>query len=89
MAAFNACVARHPELLAWSPPVAGPVAFAGLAASEGAAAFCRRLADDAGVMLLPSTVFDYGDAHVRIGLGRAGFAEGLDVLEGWLARSGR
>ncbi len=33
--------------------------------------------------------FEYGDAHVRIGLGRASFGEGLAAFEAWLAGSGR
>ena len=37
-------------------------------------------------MLLPSTVFDYGDTHVRVGLGRASFGEALAAVEEWLAR---
>jgi len=86
VAAFDAFVERHRGLLGWTPPAAGPVAFVRLAAREGAAAFCRRLVEEAGVMLLPSTVFDYGDAHVRVGLGRASLGDGLSALEGWIAQ---
>lgn len=82
---FDAFVDRHPELFAWTPPAAGPVAFARLAAPEGAAAFCREAVEQAGVMLLPATVFDHGDGHVRIGLGRDSFPAALAALEAWLA----
>ena len=67
---------------------AGSICFARLDAEEGALAFCRRLVEEAGVVLLPSTVFDYGDAHVRFGLGRAAFGEGLQALAAWLERRG-
>lgn len=86
-ASFDAFVRRQAGQWIWSPPAAGPVAFAGLATSEGAAALCRRAVEEAGVMLLPSTVFEYGDGHVRIGLGRASFPAGLAALEAWLARA--
>jgi hypothetical protein len=33
------------------------------------------------VLLLPSSAFDYGDEHVRMGFGRANFAEALAHYE--------
>lgn len=51
----------------------------------GAAAMCERLVAETGVMLLPSSVFGWGDEHVRFGLGRAGYAAGLAAFEAWLA----
>ena len=53
----------------------------------GAAAMCERSAAEAGVMLLPSIVFECGDSHVRLGFGRAGFAAGLAVFSEWLDRT--
>ncbi len=43
--------------------------------------------EETGVLLLPSTVYGYGDAHFRLGLGRDDFREGLDVLDGFLRRA--
>jgi aspartate/methionine/tyrosine aminotransferase len=51
-------------------------------------AFCRQLVEEAGVVLVPSTVFDYGDAHVRFGLGRIACGEGLEAFAAWLERRG-
>ncbi len=82
--AFDSFVGRHQGLVSWTPPAGGPVALAKLRAPEGAAELCRRLVEEAGVMLLPSTVFDYGDAHVRLGLGRESFPAALEALECWL-----
>jgi aspartate/methionine/tyrosine aminotransferase len=84
---FERFMAARAGLLSWTPPRAGSTALPRLRAG-GAAALCTRLVGEVGVMLLPSTVFDYGDEHVRIGLGRASFTAGLEVLEGWLTRSG-
>ena len=50
----------------------------------GAESFCSRVLRDTGVLLLPSTVYGYGDAHFRLGLGREDFAEGLAVLDDYL-----
>jgi aspartate/methionine/tyrosine aminotransferase len=81
---FERFLAAHDALLSWTPPLAGSVALPRLRAGGGAA-LCARLVEDTGVMLLPSSVFDYGDAHVRIGLGRASFTEGLAVFDRWLS----
>jgi len=86
LAAFEGFTRRHPDLVTPAPPLGGSICFPRLAAPEGTARFCTRLVDETGVMVLPGTVFDYDDAHVRIGLGRAPFREGLAVLEEWLAR---
>jgi len=52
--------------------------------AAGAEAFCARILRHTGVLLLPSTVYDYGDDHFRLGLGREDFAEGLEVLDTYL-----
>jgi aspartate/methionine/tyrosine aminotransferase len=59
---------------------AGPIAFVRLLGDEGAEALCERLAREAGVLLLPSTCYDYGDRHLRFGYGRANFSEALARL---------
>jgi aspartate/methionine/tyrosine aminotransferase len=56
----------------------------GAPTGDGAEALCARVLEDAGVLLLPSTVYGYGDSHFRMGLGRSDFRQGLDVLETYL-----
>lgn len=85
VAATAGFVGRWPGLVSWQPPQAGSVALARIGIEGGTAAMCERLVAETGAMLLPSSVFGWGDEHVRLGLGRAGFAEGLDVFESWLA----
>ncbi len=57
----------------------------GTGAPVGAEAFCAHVLRDAGVLLLPSTVYGYGDDHFRLGLGREDFTTGLEVLDAYLA----
>jgi len=83
---LEAFAVERPGLLSIVRPRAGSICFARLGAAQGALAFCRRLVEEAGVVLLPSTVFDYGDAHVRFGLGRVAFGEGLEAFAAWLER---
>ncbi len=81
-----AFMARREDLLEWRPPRAGPVGLARLRHGS-AEAFCRRAREEAGVLLVPSTLFHFGDAHLRFGLGRARVPEALGALEAWLESS--
>ncbi|MCP4423241.1 MAG: aminotransferase class I/II-fold pyridoxal phosphate-dependent enzyme [Chloroflexi bacterium] len=72
-----------PQLFEWRPPQAGSVALVGLNAPS-ATDYCHQLAKEAGVLLLPSSYLDYGDQHVRVGFGRADFADNLTVYERYL-----
>ncbi|MBN1773070.1 MAG: aminotransferase class I/II-fold pyridoxal phosphate-dependent enzyme [Deltaproteobacteria bacterium] len=77
LARLEAFVAGRPATLALSPPRAGPVCFPRLTTREGATALAERAAA-AGLLLVPSSVFDWGDAHLRFGLGRESFGEALE-----------
>ena len=87
--AVEAVLARHADVLSWGAgPAAGPVGWVRLrrgSASQYAEALVRS---DEGIMLLPSTVFNAGDGHVRVGFGReaspaamAAWAATLDDVE--------
>ena len=76
--------AQHAELFEWTRPRAGTIAFPRFKAPEGAMAFCQKLVNEAGIMLLPSTVYDYDDAHVRVGFGRENLPEGLAAFKEYL-----
>jgi aspartate/methionine/tyrosine aminotransferase len=75
--------ARRPDLLAWRDGQGGSVRFVRL--RGGAAhAFAERSARGCGVMVVPATMFEAGDEHIRLGLGRRGFPAALDALERFL-----
>jgi aspartate/methionine/tyrosine aminotransferase len=71
---------RHGSLFHWRPPQAGSVALVGLNVPS-AAAYCRDLARDAGVLLLPGSHLGYDDRSVRFGFGRVNFPEALERYE--------
>jgi aspartate/methionine/tyrosine aminotransferase len=75
--------ARRPDLLAWRDGQAGSVRFVRLRGG-GAQVFAERSARGCGVMVVPATMFDAGDEHLRLGLGRRGFPAALDALERFL-----
>ena len=72
--------ARRSGLLRWVPPQAGSVTFPTLVAGD-VDAFCARVLERSGVLLLPGTVFDAASHEVRLGFGRANLAEALDRLD--------
>ena len=46
--------------------------------------FCAALLARTGVLLLPSTLIDHGDAHVRLGFGRRNMPDVLAIVEAYL-----
>ncbi len=81
--AANAFFERWPQLFQWRPPQAGSVALVGLNLPS-ATDYCHALAQNAGVLLLPSSYLGYGDQHVRMGFGRATFVDNLNEYEKYL-----
>ncbi|MBV8345353.1 MAG: aminotransferase class I/II-fold pyridoxal phosphate-dependent enzyme [Candidatus Eremiobacteraeota bacterium] len=75
--------ARRSTLFEWKRPRAGTTAFPRYRAGSSEA-FCAQLVAEAGVLLLPSTVFDAGDERFRIGYGRANLPKALGALEAFL-----
>ena len=84
LAVLETFMAAHADVFGWRPPEGGSICFPALRRPEGASAFCRSLVETAGIMLLPSAPFQYGDRHVRIGFGRDNLPEVLDRLAAYL-----
>lgn len=79
LARAEAFMKEHAELFAWRAPQAGPVALVRLRHGS-AEAFAGRAREEQGVLLVPSPIFDFGDSHLRFGLGRRSFPAGLERL---------
>lgn len=84
---LDAFFARRADRFNWTRPRAGTVAFPRYrgGSSEG---FCTRLVERAGVLLLPSALFEAGDAHFRIGYGRASLPDALCALDDFMNSQG-
>ncbi|MEZ4515575.1 MAG: aminotransferase class I/II-fold pyridoxal phosphate-dependent enzyme [Chloroflexota bacterium] len=76
--------ARWPDMFDWRPPQAGPVALVGVN-TPSTTTYCHALAQQRGVLLLPSSCLGYGNQHVRFGFGRGPFAAALGAYEATLA----
>lgn len=78
ISAFEAFMAERPGELEWVRPVAGTTAFPRLR-NDSVEAYCARLLDKTGVLLLPGPLFDFDDAHFRLGLGRSTLGAALEA----------
>jgi aspartate/methionine/tyrosine aminotransferase len=81
---------RHAGLFACRPPDGGMVCYPRFTGAGGVEQFVTSMAETAGVLLLPASVFRSDLAalpqdHFRIGFGQRGFAAGLAALERALA----
>ena len=76
---------RHTDLFSWVRPRAGSMAFPRYLAGD-AESFCDKVVREAGVLLLPGSVYDDTDNHFRLGLGRKNLAQAVNRLEGYLCK---
>jgi aspartate/methionine/tyrosine aminotransferase len=75
----------HPDLFAWTRPTAGSMGFPKLLKGT-VEDFCDNLVRQAGVLLLPGTMYDDSRNHFRIGLGRKNLPQAVERLESFLLK---
>jgi hypothetical protein len=85
LARLDEFFAGYPALFEWRTPDGGCIGFPRYLGADGVENFCRRLIEEAGVLLLPSSIYASDLAPVprdrfRIGFGRRGLAAGLAAI---------
>jgi len=86
---FDSFFQEFEELFRWQPPDGGCVAYPQYLGADGVEDFCRRLVEEAGVLLLPASIYrseltDTPADRFRIGVGRSNPEPGLEAFAGWL-----
>jgi aspartate/methionine/tyrosine aminotransferase len=81
----DAFFARWPELFSWRRPAAGSTALVGYDVPS-VSAVSEKLAKEEGILIQSAGMLGGDDQHMRIGLGRDGFAAALGKFEDWLNR---
>jgi len=86
---FDAFFARHPDRFDWEHPQGGCVSFPRYLGADGVEAFCRDLVEQAGVVLLPASIYASALAPVptdrfRVGVGRRDPEPALAALDAFL-----
>jgi len=87
---LDAFFARYPQLFDWRVSDGSCMAFPRYLGADGVEVFTRRLVEEAGVLLLPSSIYasDLGPTptdRFRIGFGRKNIEQGLAAMDDWLS----
>jgi aspartate/methionine/tyrosine aminotransferase len=77
--------ARHADVFSWVRPQAGSMAFPRYLGGD-VERFCDQLVKEAGVLLLPGSVYDDSRNHFRLGLGRKNLPLAVEKLEQFLIK---
>jgi aspartate/methionine/tyrosine aminotransferase len=85
LAVIDELFARHSSRFSWVRPRAGSMAFPRYLGGN-VEAFCDELVRQAGVLLLPGSVYDDSRNHFRLGLGRKNLPQAVARLEEFLVR---
>ena len=75
----------HTDLFSWVRPHAGSMAFPQYLAGD-AESFCDKVVREAGVLLLPGSMYDDTDNHFRLGLGRKNLPQAVNRVEEYLSK---
>ena len=92
LANLDAFFAEFPALFDWATPDGGCIGFPRYLGADGVEAFCSRLVEEAGVFLVPASIYtsELGETpadRFRIGYGRSNIEEGLDAMRTWILRN--
>ena len=77
---LDAFLERRRELFQWVRPNAGPTGFPRVAGEDDVESWCEQIAERAGVLLLPGSVYEQ-PRHLRMGFGRANLPQALERLD--------
>lgn len=70
---FQAFVDSHPDLFHWHPPEAGILALVEVKNVSSIELWAKNLANKAGILVLPATLFGISGNYFRLGLGKNNF----------------
>ena len=77
---------RHRSSLAWNRPESGTMAFPELLLPVSIEQFTEQLVEEAGVLIMPGSIFDFPGNFFRIGFGRKNMPEVLKRFEQFLRK---
>jgi aspartate/methionine/tyrosine aminotransferase len=88
---FTDFFARYPDLFEFTPPDGGCVCFPRYLGADGVETMCSELVEQAGVLLLPSSIYSSALTETptdrfRVGLGRRDPSEALAAWADWLEK---
>lgn len=75
---------NHNHIFDWIEPSGGSICFPQLINDVPADEFCKKLLQKEGILLIPSTIFDFGNSHFRIGFGRKDLPTIISLMDKYL-----
>jgi aspartate/methionine/tyrosine aminotransferase len=84
VAVLEAFFAARQDWFRWHRPIGGSVCFPRMTVVNDTASFCDQLIQETGIMLVPSSQFQFGRQHIRIGFGRDDLPEVMDRFSAYL-----
>ena len=89
---LGAFFADFPEVFDWTVPVGGCIGYPRYRGEDGVEQFCKTLVEQAGVLLLPASVYasaltETPTDRFRVGFGRANIGAGLAAMRAHLSSS--
>lgn len=78
---FKSFIERHSEKLSWQPPKAGMLSLVEVKNINSIKSWSTLVAQESGVLILPSELFGMSGNYFRLGLGQKNFANMLLVFE--------
>lgn len=85
LAVIDDLFSSRADLFSWIRPQAGSMAFPRYLGGD-VERFCDQLVKEAGVLLLPGSVYDDSRNHFRLGLGRKNLPQAVEKLEQFLIK---
>jgi len=79
-------ISKHSHSLSWVKPKAGTIGLARLNVGLSSLEFSEKAVSEAGIMIVPSEMFDYGCGHIRLGFGRTNLPLVLKVFDEFLVK---
>lgn len=86
VALLDEFVKRHPNSIRWVRPESGTIAFLELLLPIPIDQFTEELVKQAGVLIMPATIFDVQGNFFRIGFGRRNMPDVLNRFEQFLSK---
>lgn len=88
LALANAFFDRYPHLFSRRSAPAGPIAFHKLLTDTSVEDFCDEAVNKKGVLLMPTSMYDFEGNYFRMGYGRTNFPLSLAKLEEFILENG-
>lgn len=88
LALANAFFDRYPHLFSRRSAPAGPIAFHKLLTDASVEDFCDEAVNKKGVLLMPTSMYDFEGNYFRMGYGRTNFPLSLAKLEEFILENG-